>query len=610
MRRSLLILAVVAALIPGACSERDPGGADPGDTLPPSVISVQAWDITHVVLTFDERVTRESADNPEHYTVGYAGNGIAFEREDTLNGVLDASLHSDNRTVTLTTDSLAVGDFGLIVNGVSDVYGNALTMKVGRIFDGTTNHDVTPPEVAYQIPAPGAVSVPTGTFVSIGFTEAVRPASVIGGLHVTGEGARLVSISYDDLLHYTCDLELLEPNTQYTVALTGVQDLAGNTLPETSWIFDTAKTLDTTAPRVVSSTPSNFAVNVGTSTSLTITFSEPMDPNSVKLRPPIDVTTKQWTNGWRKLVCTATWDPNTQYTVQIRPAEMRDLAGNTGKLFTLTFSTGAALATGGLAGTIQGDINSVEASNPAGGLVFAGPMSPFDLFTSVVATVAANGSYTIPRLPAQSYFPFYVVDSNGDHLYQPNFGDAIGIYGVNIWESDVPQLVDVRTSVIGGINFKIHDPSAVYGLLAYNGRYGGVMYVGLFATGNFDPATSVPVVSTAADAGGIWDYLINSLVSPIAPGNYYVAAFLDANQSNAFEYGIDPLGVYGGATPIAVDLSHGRDAPATSFELTDPVAPVAGRSVQWPVKAPSSRLKPFLDALDPSSGERPKISNH
>ncbi len=597
MDRPFHIIAAVAALALVACSQHDPEGAGPADDMPPSVTIVQAWDINHVVVVFDERVTRESAGNPAYYTVGYAGNGItALADSISPNGVKAASLHDDDRTVTLTTDSLSVADWGLIVNGVSDVHGNKIAMKVGRIFDGTDVDDVTPPEVVHQLPAVGATDVPTGTFVSVEFSEPVRAPTLIRGLDVIGEGARLVSIRYDDLLRYTCELDLLEPSREYTVALAGIQDLVGNQMPDVNWTFNTQKIRDITAPSVSSTTPRHLAVNVGTGTPLTISFSEPMNPNAVKLRPPVDFTSKRWSNGYRRLTCETTWESQTQYTVQIRPAEMRDLAGNAGRLFTLTFSTGAALESGGFAGTITGDPNSSVASNPGGGLVFAGPLSPYDLYTSVVTTVADNGTYTLPRLPAQPYYPFYVMDSNGDGLYQPNYGDAIGIYGVNIWESDLARTVDVADATISGINFKIQDPSAVYGLFSYDGIHDGTVYVGLFATDGFDPMTSVPVLSITAEWNGTWDYIINSLVTPVPPGSYYVAAFMDADRSGSFSPGSDPIGVYGGASPIAVDLTHGNDAPNTSFTLRDPVAAADAAAVRWPVTVRSSRLQPYLAA--------------
>lgn len=613
MRLALYIcaFAAVAALAWIACSEDDPA-APTGDIDPPGLATVTGWDKYHVVILFDENVARETTDNPANYTIGThhgAGARMADDSLRTVN-VIAASLHPDNRTVTLTTDSLSASNYSLIVGGIADAHGNRMQKRVEWIFRGNNADDTTPPGVAYQIPLPGAVGVSAGTLVAVGFTEPVRLLDVTHGLDVTGDGAQMVSISSDDLVNYVCDLEPLQPDNHYTVALVGIHDLSGNAMPDMQWSFDTEKTNDTTPPRVTATTPAPLAVDVSRNTVISFTFSEPMDPFSVRVRPPFEFDSKRWTNGYRKLIYQGTWDAQTQYTLQIRPAEMKDPGGNTGKLFTLTFSTGSGVASGGFSGTITGDPNSPEASNPQGGLVFAGPLSANDIFTSVVGEVGPGGTYTIPHLRPKSYFPFYIMDSNHDHLYQPSFGDAIGIYGVNVLETDFPQAVDVGASVITGINFKIHDPSAIFGLLSYDGQFGGFMYVGLFATDNFDPATSVPVLSVLADAPGVWDYAINSLETSIPPGSYYVAAYLDANQNHVFEYGVEPVGVYGGASPIAVDLSHGKDAPNANFALHDPVAPARAISLAWPIRTPSSRLKPFLDAVDPSSAaERAVVSS-
>jgi hypothetical protein len=144
----------------------------------------------------------------------------------------------------------------------------------------------------------------------------------------------------------------------------------------------------------------------------------------------------------------------------------------------------------------------------------------------------------------------------------------------------------------------IHDPSAVYGLLTYEGILEGQKYVGLFATEGFDPATSVPVFAMEASWDGAWDYVINTLdVGAIPDDEYYVAAFLDYSGDGLFNPGFDPCGVYGGASPIAVNLSNGRDAPNTSFVLADPVPAAHRRAVAWPIPAQSPRMRSFLDAL-------------
>jgi hypothetical protein len=613
MRPALYIFAIlaVAALTWIACSEDDPVGTT-GDMDPPGLATVTGWDKYHVVILFDEPVARETTDDPANYTIGTHHGVRAVMLEDSLRAidVRAAALHPDNRTVTLTTDSLSSNNYSLIVGGISDTHGNRMRKRFEWVFRGNDAADTTPPEVAYQIPQSGATGVSTGTLVAVGFTEPVALLDVTSGLDVTGNGVQMVSIRSDDFLNYVCDLEPLQPNTHYTVSLVGIHDRSGNAMPDKTWSFDTEKTNDTTPPRLVATNPDHLAVDVTATGIVSFTFSEPMDPFSVRVRPPFDFSTRRWANGYKKLIYEGPWAPQTQYTLQIRPAEMRDPNGNTGKLCTLTFTTGSTITSGGFSGTITGDPNSADANNPQGGLVFAGPLSAYDIFTSVVTQVGQGGAYTIPHLPAKTYFPFYIMDSNHDRLYQPGFGDAIGIYGVNLLESDPPQAVTVSSTVISGINFKIHDPSAIYGELAYGGRYGGFMYVGLFATENFDPATSTPVLSVLADAPGLWDYVINSLETPIPPGTYYVAAFLDTNENHAFDYGLDPLGVYGGDAPIAVDLSHGKDASNANFELKDPVTPANGSSVSWHITVPSRRLKPFLDAVDPSSpAERTLISN-
>ena len=98
-----------------------------------------------------------------------------------------------------------------------------------------------------------------------------------------------------------------------------------------------------------------------------------------------------------------------------------------------TVSPNPSLGWTRLAWTIVGDPASSAATSPAGALVFAGPTSPGDLYTSVVTTVGSSGAYEFKNLPLATYFPFCVMDSNHDGLFQPNYGDAIGIFGITDW---------------------------------------------------------------------------------------------------------------------------------------------------------------------------------
>jgi Bacterial Ig-like domain len=397
--KTCLFLAVLAAI---ACSQHNPDGPGAGDFTPPGVASVVAWDKYHVIVTFNERVSRETAENAINYQLG-APSGpkprpVSIAGVDSAYGVYTAALHEDNLTVTLTTDSLSNSPYALRVVGVADLHGNAIPGKIESDFEGTNGADVTPPEIVLRSPEPDDTHASTGGFIVVGFSEPVTYNSFTQALQISGDAQRL-SIRSDDLLHYYCDLSALLPNTDYTVSVNGARDMAGNAMPETQWTFRTDKTADTAAPTVISSRPANNDVNVSTATPLSFSFSEPVDPYSLIVRPHVNVDAVHWTNGGRKVTFETTWLPGRQYTIQIRPGEMRDLAGNRStSLYTLVFSTGAELAQGSFSGSIGGDPASTSAKNASGALVFAGPTSPYDLYTSVAGTVGIAGAFELTHV--------------------------------------------------------------------------------------------------------------------------------------------------------------------------------------------------------------------
>jgi Bacterial Ig-like domain len=602
-----LRISLLAAVIVLACSQHVPDGPDTGDHTPPSVASVVAWDRTHVVVVFNERVSRETAENAAHYKLGPAAPKeppVSVVLSDSTSGVRTASMHVDNRTVTLTSGSMDASGYVISVRGVSDLHGNAITKTVKVNFEGNAGDDVTPPEIVLQSPAPDATQASTGGFVVIGFSEAVPLESFIKAFRVSGDGAMRLDIRSEDYLHYYCDLGALQPGADYTVSLAGVEDIAGNVMPDARWNFRTEATLDSIAPTVISSRPTANAVMVDTGTQLSFSFSEPMDPYSVILRPRVNFNAARWSNGGRKVTYETAWQPGKQYTIQIRPGDMRDLSGNRSvKLFTLVFSTDATLKPGRFSGTIIGDPNSTSASDPADGLVFAGPTSPQDLYTSIVTAVRPAGVYEFTHLARATYFPFCVIDSNHDKTYRPLYGDAVGIYGVSDWWSNQePQEVTTTDAPVSGIDFPIYDPTAVYGLLSYDNANDATIHVGLFDTAGFDPISSEPVVSVIAQRSGTSDYTINSLdTGPIPDGDYYVAAYVDINGTDMFEPADDPMGVYGGATPIAIHIAGGVDAPNTSFSLQSPVPGTSVEAVHWPGAPRSGRLDRLLAAIGAAS---------
>ncbi|HEU5098365.1 MAG TPA: Ig-like domain-containing protein, partial [Roseiflexaceae bacterium] len=148
---------------------------------------------------------------------------------------------------------------------------------------GSAPADTTPPTITTTAPSNAASNVSTGTSVTATFSEPLD-ASTVNGTNFslagpTGTVPATVSYSSASNSATLAPSAALAAGASYTAQISGVKDVAGNTLAGTySWSFSTAAAppADTTAPTVTNTTPANGATNVGTSASVTATFSEPL----------------------------------------------------------------------------------------------------------------------------------------------------------------------------------------------------------------------------------------------------------------------------------------------------------------------------------------------
>lgn len=149
--------------------------------------------------------------------------------------------------------------------------------------------DTTPPTVAGSDPLPGATgidpfeSVVTATFSEL-MDEGPTTNETVFFLVDDSSSTVTASVVYNPAtLTLTLDPDgYLKAETVYTATVTTHNtDLAGNPLAATfSWTFTTAAP-DTTAPMVVSVTPTNGEADVIYEISLTAAFDERMDPTSI-----------------------------------------------------------------------------------------------------------------------------------------------------------------------------------------------------------------------------------------------------------------------------------------------------------------------------------------
>jgi len=220
---------------------------------------------------------------------------------------------------------------------------------------GSPPPDITPPTVTTRTPAAGAANVNLATTVTATFGEPVVGVSSSSFLLTPTGGAPVAaSVSYDSATRRATltPAAALATSTTYTASLgSPISDTSGNPLAPLSWRFSTAAPPpDTTPPTVIARSPASGAGNVAPATSVTATFSEPMDAAtisaaSVRLTGPgaaavAAVVSYDAASRTVTLAPGANLSFSSTYTAQLSGA-IKDLAGNSLAPVSWSFSTAA-----------------------------------------------------------------------------------------------------------------------------------------------------------------------------------------------------------------------------------------------------------------------------
>lgn len=242
----------------------------------------------------------------------------------------------------------------------------------------------TGPKILSTTPAAMATNVSATTSFVIEFSAEMNIASVALTLtpaidlnDVAWNESHTIA-TYDHTMPF-------EFSTEYTVRVAGA-DPAGNKITgTTAFAFTTAAAPENQAPTLVSSVPMNLASNVAPNTTLSLTFSEAMDPASLMLTslPVFDWGLPTWGTG--NTVVTFPLPPSmltggTSYALVINGA---DTAGNLLAPVTLSFTTAAGVDT---------TAPVVDSTSPAAGANGVSPnASPSVTFSEPMAagTIAA-----------------------------------------------------------------------------------------------------------------------------------------------------------------------------------------------------------------------------
>ncbi len=271
------------------------------DSTPPTVNSTSPTDgasgvsrNTTVQINFSEPIDENTLTSPsDNIIIEDGSTTIAGDLTLSVNGLTATFSPNDPVNLSPAYEFDASTEYTVTVNsgssGIKDLVGNALQTDYIFTFETGSGTDTTNPEVVSATPSNGATNVSEYVSPQVIFSEEIDPSTITGSnlfLKKKSDESLVpstVSLSQDGLTATLDPSSALNNNTAYVLTIgEQIKDLAGNTLLSPQTVeFSTAVAVDTTAPSVVSVTPADEATDASPYTSVVITFSEPLDPDTV-----------------------------------------------------------------------------------------------------------------------------------------------------------------------------------------------------------------------------------------------------------------------------------------------------------------------------------------
>jgi len=196
------------------------------------------------------------------------------------------SVSTDGQTISCVPTALLTASRSYTVSysglGIMDLVGNPLFGQAFSFTTGTAS-STAGPQVIGVSPVNGLVGVPINAQVLIQFNEPVD-AITLNQVTLSAGGAVTVTpmLSNGNQTLILVPVAPLNPGTSYTVTITGVQDMSGNSLssPVTT-SFTTGTGADLTPPTALSVSPPSGTTGVLTNSVIQLRFSKRIDPFTV-----------------------------------------------------------------------------------------------------------------------------------------------------------------------------------------------------------------------------------------------------------------------------------------------------------------------------------------
>jgi hypothetical protein len=213
------------------------------------------------------------------------------------------SVSTDGFTITLvpTSPLLPATQYQICNSGVPDIDGN-IANSTCLNFTTASVADTTPPQALYTVPPANASGVVQNSILEVVFDKALDPRS-LGSVTLSSNGTAVsgvASLAWSNSAVRFTPSSLLQASANYTMTVAGVKDMAGNTITNPySFSFTTGAMTGSSQTQLVStsvlvsgvSTPlTSSLTNVDVSTTLQLTFSQPVDPASFTYGSSVTLT--------------------------------------------------------------------------------------------------------------------------------------------------------------------------------------------------------------------------------------------------------------------------------------------------------------------------------
>ncbi len=299
-------------------------------------------------------------------TISYSGTTAFFTP--------DQSLRSNTvYTATITT-------------GAKDLAGTSLAGNYVWTF---TTLGAIAPTVLFTDPANNETGVLLSKTVTATFSEAMNASTINSNSFIIRQGALAIAgtVSYSGTTASFKPVTALTPNTTYTATIKAtVKNVAGTYMvADYIWVFSTGVTL---APTVISTDPSDNAINVPLNKTVTATFSVTMNPLTIttssfilKQGATIIPGTVSYSGITASFNPTVALSPNTIYTGIITTGVKNSSGVAMSNDYVWTFTTEslivpAVISTDPVNNATNVPVNKVVTAT------FSMPMNPFTITTS------------------------------------------------------------------------------------------------------------------------------------------------------------------------------------------------------------------------------------